>query len=521
MELHPSRLWPVALALGWLLDFLFWKKAPGINFALYIAVCLSAGMVLLHFEGIRPARRSLWLLLPTAFFTVLTFLRAEPMSVGLACFLTLLLLGIFSVTFCGGRWVEYSLPDYLVQLCNLLGSALSRGGVSLAAARRQGREQPRLLLRRAGPILRGILIAAPIVLVFAVLLSSADPIFAQRLRDWTAFLWLERWPEYLLRGAYILFAAYLLAGIILHAATRSREERLVNGGGPLIRPFLGFVESTIILASVELLFASFVVVQFQYFFGGQANIRVGGFTYAEYARRGFGELVTVAFFSLLLLQALNLFARRETVSQRRAFSGLAIALVALVLVILVSAYRRLLLYEAAYGFTRLRTYTHVFMVWLGLLLVTVAVLAIVRRERAFALAALLAALGFAGTLGAMNVDGFIVRANIARAMAGQELDVGYLATLSDDALPALASAFRSPTLPVEIRGSVGTALVCRLQLRSDPPRPRPWPSFHLSHWKAERLLSELRPDLRGHPWYLKDDIPWVIAPDGKQYPCTR
>lgn len=515
MELRPSRLWPVVLALGWLLDFLFWKKAPGINFALYVALCLSAGMVLLHVEGIRPARRSLWLLLPTAFFALLTFLRAEPMTLGLAYFLTLFLLGLFSVTFRGGRWAEYTLPDYVVRFANLMGSTLARGGMFLAAARRQPREQAKRLLHRVGPILRGIAIAAPIVLIFAVLLSSADPIFAQRLRDWTAFLRLEKLPEYLLRGTYILIVAYFLAGIVLHAATRSREERLVNEGGPLIRPFLGFVECTIVLASVEILFASFVLVQFQYFFGGQANIRVDGFTYAEYARRGFGELVVVAFFSLLLLQALSLFAHRETVPQRRAFSGLAVGLVGLVLVILVSAYRRLLLYEAAYGFTRLRTYTHVFMVWLGLLLVAVMALAIVRRERAFALAALLAALGFAATLGSMNVDGFIARANVGRALAGQELDASYLATLSDDALPALATAFRSPALPPEIRESLGAALACRLGMRSYPPHP--WPSFHLSHWKAERLLSALEPDLRG---YRQDTGPGVIAPSGKRYFCA-
>ncbi|MGC8875346.1 MAG: DUF4153 domain-containing protein, partial [Chloroflexia bacterium] len=517
MELRPSRLWPVVLVLGWLLDFLFWKKAPGINFALYAALCLTAGVILLRVEGIHPARRSLWLLLPTAFFAVLTFLRAEPLTLVLAYLLTLFLLGLFVVTFHGGRWLEYGLLDYAVRYAKLVGSMIARGGMFLSATRKPTQEQPKRLLHKVGPILRGTLIAAPSVLVFAVLLSSADPIFAQRLRDWTAFLRLERLPEYLLRGGYIVVTAYLLAGIVLHAGTRGREERLIGEGNAVIRPFLGFLEAAIALVSVELLFASFVVVQFQYFFGGRENIRLGGFTYAEYARRGFGELVVVAFFSLLFLQALSLFARREAASQRRAFSGLAVALVGLVLVILASAYRRLLLYEAAYGFSRLRTYTHVFMVWLGLLLVAVMVLAMVRRERAFALAALLMAFGFAGTLGMMNVDRFIARANIRRALAGQELDIGYLATLSDDAVPVLASAFRSPALPAEIRESVGAALACRLSLRGDPTRPRPWPSFHFSHWNADRLLAELKPELQE---YRKEGGSWLIAPGGKRYPCA-
>ncbi len=516
MELRPARLWPTAIALGWLLDFLFWRKDPGVNFALFAALCLAGGMVLLCLEGLRPARTSLWLLPPIAFFALLTFVRAEPLTLALSYLLTLLLMGLLSVTFLGGRWLRYGLLDLLVRFACLAGSVLARAGRYIAATAEQSPGLPRRLLRRAGPILRGILIAAPIVLLFAGLLSSADPVFAQRLQDWTAFLRLEKLPEYLLRAIYILAAAYALAGIWLHAATRSREEKLLGEERPVVRPFLGFPESAIVLVSVEGLFASFVAIQFQYFFGGQANIRVGGFTYAEYARRGFGELVAVAFFSLLLLQALSLFGRRESLLQLRAFTGLVAALVALVLVILVSAYRRLVLYEAAYGFTRLRIYTHVFMVWLGLLLVAVMVLTIVRRERAFALAALVATLGFVATLGTMNVDGFIVRANVRRALAGQELDASYLVTLSDDALPAMAAAYRASTLPPELREALGAALVCRLDLHNRSAQRQHWASFHFSHWNAERLLVALQPELES---YTQDADRWVIAPAGSRYPC--
>ena len=38
---------------------------------------------------------------------------------------------------------------------------------------------------------------------------------------------------------------------------------------------------------VNLLFLVFVWIQFVYLFGGQANISAEGYTYAEYARRGF------------------------------------------------------------------------------------------------------------------------------------------------------------------------------------------------------------------------------------------
>jgi hypothetical protein len=229
------------------------------------------------------------------------------------------------------------------------------------------------------PILRGVVIALPVIAIFASLLSSADPIFAKRFEDLINLFKIDNLPEYIFRLVYILVLAYALAGTFLHAAQKSDEKVEEK---TWVSPFLGFTESTIVLGSVVLLFIAFVVVQFQYFFGGQANIGIEGYTYSEYARRGFGELVAVAFFSLLLLLGLGAITRRETESQRRTFSLFGAGLVGLLIVMLIAAFQRLMLYEAAYGFSRLRTYTHVFMIWLALLLVAVVILEVLRRERA-------------------------------------------------------------------------------------------------------------------------------------------
>ena len=48
-------------------------------------------------------------------------------------------------------------------------------------------------------VLRGLLLALPVVLVFSLLLSSADPIFAQGFEDLFQFLRIENLPENLFR----------------------------------------------------------------------------------------------------------------------------------------------------------------------------------------------------------------------------------------------------------------------------------------------------------------------------------
>jgi hypothetical protein len=434
-------------------------------------------------------------------------------------------MGLFAISFLGGRWPAYSLLDYLFGFLRLSGSVIARPlgfSAEVKQAASSNGEQAEVRKRGASqvwPVIRGILIALPIVAIFATLLSSADAVFNQRLEDFIELFKLEKLPEYIFRLVYILVGAYALAGVFLHAASQSKDEKLVGEEKPVLPAFLGFIEAAIVLGSVALLFAAFVFIQFQYFFGGQANIQIDGYTYSEYARRGFGELVAVAFFSLLLILVASSVTRRETEIRRHVYSGLGIGIVALVIVMLVSAFQRLLLYEAAYGFSRLRTYTHVFMLWLALLLVAVVVLEILHRERIFALAALLASLGFALSLGLMNVDGFIVRQNVDRAVQGETFDASYLTGLSTDAVPALATAFRTQPLPAPVKEGVGAALVCyRVEFTNEP---LPWQSFHFDRWQAGKILISLEASLQGYEWEVGDWSYTVTTPSGGQFYCNR
>lgn len=520
-----TLLWITALVLGWIFDFLFWKHAPGINFAIYVILCLGGGILVLMVNGIRPSWKTSLLLAPILFFAVMSFLRLEPMSMFLAYVFTLGLMALLVQSYLGGRWMQYSLSDYVTNFFKMVGSAIARPIMFRAEQKKQTEPtaDPTAPGKRSGwkrtwAVLRGLALALPIVAIFAALLSSADYVFAQRLDAFVKLFRLENLPEYIFRLIYILIGAYALTGLILHAGQKSRDEILIGEGKPLLPAFLGFTETAVVLGAVNLLFLSFVFIQFRYFFGGQANISVEGYTYSEYARRGFGELVAVAVFSLLLFLSLSAVAKRESAAQRWTFSGLGVLLVALVGVMLFSAFQRLVLYETAYGFTRLRAYTHVFMIWLGVLLAVVVVLDILRKERTFALAALLAALGFGMTLSLLNVDGFIVHKNIARAPAGEGLDVPYLASLSTDSVPALVSAFRDPAMPGLTRDAAGAVLACREQMNSSGKDDN-WRSFTISRLLADQALKQVQ-DLLDKYQVTDDEWPVkILTPGSVYYEC--
>ena len=84
-----NLLWITVLVLGWLFDFLFWGHAPGINFALYVILCLGGGFLVLGLNGFKTTWRTLVLLAPILFFAAMTFIRQEPLSLFLAIACTL------------------------------------------------------------------------------------------------------------------------------------------------------------------------------------------------------------------------------------------------------------------------------------------------------------------------------------------------------------------------------------------------------------------------------------------------
>jgi hypothetical protein len=190
------------------------------------------------------------------------------------------------------------------------------------------------------------------------------------------------------------------------------------------------------------------------------------------------------------------------------------------MVILVSAYQRLTLAIDWHGFSRLRLYPRVFLIWVGILFVTVVVLEMLHRERYFAFAAVLASLGFAISLSLLNVDASIVRHNVFRASQGKHFNFNYLASLSTDAVPALADEYLDSSLPTSTREGIGVALLCYLHsdyLSNDLAED--WRSYNFSQWQANKALNEIQIYLQDY--HVNDErVPVrVRTPSNLLYEC--
>ena len=163
-----------------------------------------------------------------------------------------------------------------------------------------------------------------------------------------------------------------------------------------------------------------------------------GLSYAEYAREGFYQLLVVAFLTLAVVAVAS--RRRGERSGRRPtpVELLLGLLCALTLVVLVSALRRLGLLEDTYGFTVTRLLGHAATLWVGAVLIIVAVAGATRRTALVPRAVV--AVSAAGILAfsLLNPEGLVAGQNVDRYERTGKIDTWYLMELGPDATPALA-----------------------------------------------------------------------------------
>lgn len=487
---HPTWLALAGLVLGLAVEYLFYGRPLGVSLSVWAALCLAAAFGLAAAEGIKPSWSAYGLGASALVFSVLPVFRAEPLTtlldVGATVGLLILLVRTFQL---GGLldfgWVDLALSavagplETIVRPWPVLGHAQARwlGG--------KGRRSTLLA------IVRGLLLTLPVVIAFAILLASADLIFAEDLRQALSWLDIDRLFDVLGRLVVILITGVILLGALVAALGPSSDRKLNGVDKPIVPPFLGFTEAVVLQLGVILLFGSFVAVQFRYFFGGSTNIVINGYTYAEYARRGFAELVLLSCLTLGLIMFLGAWTHRGTKRMRMVFNGLSAILVLLTGVILASAFKRLLLYEQAYGFTRLRTYTHVGIIWIGLMFAAFLVLLVLGDLRRFAVACLVGAAGFALSLNALNVDVFILHQNIEYQGEIGQLDGVYLSQLSSDAVPTLVRLVQ--TLPQQDQDEILPGLACDQTLLEAREASTGWPSYTYSHQQALASLRAIQP----------------------------
>jgi len=443
------RVLGFALVLGVMGDLLLRQVPWGLNALLWTAA-LGAFIVALGRD--RPemlGSGGYWLLMPILLFGAAFLGRDSTVLALLNVFCIGVALSLWLWRAQGGAVFKSSLVRY--GLAAALTSIATTVGAFVALLDVDWKELPGGKTGRTLAVVRGLVLAVPLSVIFGSLFMAADDIFSALVKHVIHV----SLTSIVLHLTTTIFAFWITAGY-LHGLILWRDQGILNEPAIMLaklspdripaerHAWLGVTETIVILGSLDAVFLAFVVVQIRYLFGGASLVSVSpGLTYAEYARHGFFALIAVAALSLPVLLAAHWLLHPKIQRAKRVFEALAGIQIVLLFVVMASAVQRMRFYEDEYGLTEARLYPTAFMGWLAVVLVWFALTVLRDRREAFAFGALIAGFLLIAVLHLINPNQLIARVNIARALSGRRFDADYTGKLGADAVPTLVDALHA------------------------------------------------------------------------------
>lgn len=273
-------------------------------------------------------------------------------------------------------------------------------------------------------LIRGGLIAVPLLIILTVILMQADPVFNKLTFDFLSNI-----------GERLIVSLIIFIGLFITAIAKLLDifkDKVSDTKLPLGK----FYELALIIGGIVTLFALFIIIQFQYLFSivGERELHklgIQSLTFSEYINKGFFELLVASTIAGAVIVYILRSLHKLTGKQKKMIQILAAFLTLETGLLLLSAAKRDLLYADAHGLTRARIFGFIFLIWLGLMLVIFLMRVFKELDKKVlfvnvSLAALFAIL----SINFINIDGLI--ATTYKPTVNKEVDYVYITNLSTD-----------------------------------------------------------------------------------------
>ena len=214
-------------------------------------------------------------------------------------------------------------------------------------------------------ILAGLLLAGPVTAVVGSLLMSADDGMNRLLNNIFEGIYSENIWDWIIQISMALpFSCYVF-GMIYRNVFRSDiselsdsycEEKLEG------KRAVGNLVFYSAVTPVLILYVIFFFMQAGYFLSAFMGRLPDGFSYAEYARKGFFELCWIVVINLGIMIIMNLHSKNSGKDRSSALKAYNLIFCVFTLILIATALSKMVMYIDAYGLTVLRVYTTWFMV---------------------------------------------------------------------------------------------------------------------------------------------------------------
>lgn len=274
-------------------------------------------------------------------------------------------------------------------------------------------------------IMIGIVIAIPLLWVVMALLSSADQLFSSLTKSIYEVLFSS---DIFMIGIIVLFGFLVCYGVICGAAAQTRREKSLNEDKAAADPAIA-ITAMLILCFVYVMFSG---IQMIYLFANGLFVLPQEFTFAEYARRGFFELLAVSVINIILMLVCT------TIFGESKLLRIILTVISICTYIMIaSAAFRMLLYIGAYHLTFLRLFVLWFLLVDAMILAGVIISMYNRKFPLFHFCVVVISICYL-IFSFSKPDYFIARYYIGHKELLNEDDITFLTKdLSYDAAPAV------------------------------------------------------------------------------------
>lgn len=472
-----------SLILGIVFDRLFFSNGIGISHFIFLVLSISFFIWSMR-KNIKIEKNLGWfLLIPISLlsFSYTLYTNVVFMLLNLVIIPFLMVASSILIQNPKLKWDKFTFVFYMVKkgFINVLGSIGSPFAIIGNLIFRK--EKPKSETK-SKQILIGLVISVPLLIIILGLLNNADMVFSFYLNNLTTIFSYINLNNVIPHLSIILIIAFYLFGYVWGFKKEDKDYEKI-----LSLDNIG-VEALIIitvLVVLNILYLLFTIIQFSYLYGGGNMALPTGFTYAEYARRGFFELTAVTFINFIIVLCCLKYMKRDNKKLVTAGNILFSFLILFTLNMLYSANFKLSLYEGSYGYTYLRVFVHLFMLLLFILSIIVLIGIWYRKLPIIKYLIVITVIMYT-VINYINIDAFIAMKNVERYNNTGKIDISYLTSLSYEAAPYLIE-LRKAEDP-NIRASIDKKLN---NMKTDILKQKNLSEFNFSRSRAEQLIQAI------------------------------
>jgi hypothetical protein len=283
-------------------------------------------------------------------------------------------------------------------------------------------------------LLIGFICGIFVIAVLISMFSSADPIFASFIRNILSADFMQHLFDRIFLTA--LLFVFLVPFLIL------KRDKIFVSPISIFKRWNLVHEMSVVMGLVALVMGLFLVVQWPYIFVKvpfETDLsKFGVATYSEYVRKGFGELLKIALFMYGLIW-LGLVILRDNKSHiKGVLKYIQLVVLAEFVVFLISIFRRVWLYQEYHGWSLIRIYGSLFLIWILGITLFLGLRHFFQKK--WVVGEILFSVFMLFFVGVFNVESFIVLSH--PPTVNKRIDYVYLSRLSSDGTLGWDKAFR-------------------------------------------------------------------------------